>query len=161
MSEKLKVLLNIYLGNEHTSAVPVRVARWHIFKSKIPIWVNFGGNCKGRYWYILWPFGLLTPICYILCPFGIFYGNLVYFSRFGMLHREKSGNPGPCRFVRRKLDGKHFFGGKRITADRDRDGVTIFVEWFPVCAGAARSGIEKRPKCSKSVEPNIRSSFGL
>jgi polyferredoxin len=29
-----------------------------------------------------------------LCPFGTFYGNLVYFSRFGMLYRDKSGNPG-------------------------------------------------------------------
>jgi hypothetical protein len=41
-----------------------RVARWFVFKPKI--WVNFGGPCNGRYWYILWPFGL-------------FYGNLVYF----------------------------------------------------------------------------------
>jgi hypothetical protein len=24
---------------------------------------------------------------------AIFYGHLVFFSRFGMLHREKSGNP--------------------------------------------------------------------
>jgi hypothetical protein len=33
-------------------------------------------------------------IWYILWPFGIFYGYLVYFSRFGMLYQEKSGNPG-------------------------------------------------------------------
>jgi hypothetical protein len=39
-------------------------------------------------------------IWYILWSFGIFYGHLVYFvaflvhfSRFGMLHQEKSGNP--------------------------------------------------------------------
>jgi hypothetical protein len=38
-------------------------------------------------------------ICYILWPFGIFYGHLVYFvviwynfPRFGMLYQEKSGN---------------------------------------------------------------------
>jgi hypothetical protein len=30
----------------------------------------------------------------ILRPFGIFYGHLVYFSRFGILHQEKSGNLG-------------------------------------------------------------------
>jgi hypothetical protein len=24
------------------------VARWNIFKPKIPIWVNFGGSCNGR-----------------------------------------------------------------------------------------------------------------
>jgi hypothetical protein len=39
----------------------------------------------------------------ILLPFGIFCGNLVHFyghlvyfcSRFGMLYKEKSGNPAP------------------------------------------------------------------
>jgi hypothetical protein len=74
-------------------------------------------------WYILWPFGLywwhlvyLMAIWSILLPFGIFCGHLVYindiwctylwsfyifygylvayFSRFGMLSQEKSGNPG-------------------------------------------------------------------
>jgi hypothetical protein len=30
----------------------------------------------------------------ILQPFGTFYGNLVYYSRFGMLYHEKSGKPG-------------------------------------------------------------------
>jgi hypothetical protein len=34
-----------------------RVARWLIFKPKIPIWVNFGGSCIRRCWHILWPFG--------------------------------------------------------------------------------------------------------
>jgi hypothetical protein len=29
----------------------------------------------------------------IFRPFGIFYGTLVYFSHFGMLPQEKSGNP--------------------------------------------------------------------
>jgi hypothetical protein len=27
--------------------------RWHIFKPKIPIWVNFGGSRYGICWYIL------------------------------------------------------------------------------------------------------------
>jgi hypothetical protein len=44
----------------------IRFARWHTFKPKIQIWENFGGTCNGRFWYILWPFGL-------------FYGHLVYF----------------------------------------------------------------------------------
>jgi hypothetical protein len=35
-------------------------------------------------WYILW----------ILWPFGTFCGHLVHFPRFGILYREKSGNPG-------------------------------------------------------------------
>jgi hypothetical protein len=57
-----------------------RVARWHIFKPKFPVWVNFEGFCNGRFWSILWPFYL-------------FYGHLVYFiviwyifPRFGMLY---------------------------------------------------------------------------
>jgi hypothetical protein len=66
-----------------------RVARWHVFKQKIPLWVNFGGSCNGR-------------CCFILLPFDIYCGHLVqesfsyvaYFSRFGILYQEKSGNPG-------------------------------------------------------------------
>jgi hypothetical protein len=71
-----------------------RVARRHTFKPNIPIWVSFGGSCNGRCWFILWPFGLFyghlinyVTIWYILWL-------LVYFSRFGMLLKEKSGNPG-------------------------------------------------------------------
>jgi hypothetical protein len=54
------------------SQVPTRVARWYIFKPKIPICVNFGGplNGKGLYLYSI-------AICNILREFGIFYGNLV------------------------------------------------------------------------------------
>jgi hypothetical protein len=43
-----------------------RVARWHILNPKILIWVNFGGLRNARFLYVFWPFGL-------------FYGNLVYF----------------------------------------------------------------------------------
>jgi hypothetical protein len=65
-------------------------------------------------WYILWPFGIFyghlvyfMAIWYILWPFGIFNGDLVHIwllgkfvviwyisPRFGILHQEKSGNPG-------------------------------------------------------------------
>jgi hypothetical protein len=34
-----------------------------------------------------------TVFCYILCTFGIVRGSLVYFSHFGILYEEKSGNP--------------------------------------------------------------------
>jgi hypothetical protein len=51
-------------------ALSSRVARWHIFKPKIPIWVNFGGSSNGRGWYILWPY---------FRPFGLFCGHLVHF----------------------------------------------------------------------------------
>jgi hypothetical protein len=92
------------------------------FKSKIPIWVNFGGSCKkvlgkfyGHFVYftailsILRPFclfyghfvyftailSILRPFCiHILWPFGIFYSHFGIFSRFGMLYQEISGNPG-------------------------------------------------------------------
>jgi hypothetical protein len=55
------------------SVIPMykRVARWFVFKPKIQIWVNFGGSCNVRCWYILrtlGPFyGLMlnfTNICY-------------------------------------------------------------------------------------------------
>jgi hypothetical protein len=38
-------------------------------------------------------FVYLLAIWYIVLPIGTFFGHLVYFSRFGMLYREKSGNP--------------------------------------------------------------------
>jgi hypothetical protein len=31
----------------------IRVARWFVFKPKIPIWVNTGGSSYGKSWYIL------------------------------------------------------------------------------------------------------------
>jgi hypothetical protein len=31
-----------------TPALPNRVARWFVFKPKIPIWVNFGGSAARR-----------------------------------------------------------------------------------------------------------------
>jgi hypothetical protein len=39
------------------------------------------------------PLVYFTSIWYILWSFGIFYGYLEYFSRFGKLYQEKSGNP--------------------------------------------------------------------
>jgi hypothetical protein len=33
-----------------------------------------------------------VSVWYTLWPFGIIYGYLVYFSRFGILYQEKSGN---------------------------------------------------------------------
>jgi hypothetical protein len=43
-----------------------RVARWFVFKPKIPIWVNYGGPYNGKCWYIL-------------RSFEIFYCHLAYF----------------------------------------------------------------------------------
>jgi hypothetical protein len=97
----------------------VRVARWHILKPKK--WVNYEGTCNERCWYF-------TAIWSILRLFGIFgnlfsicYGYLLYFSRFGMLHQEKSGNPvgskldrklqgRPCALVFRRQDNLFNYG---------------------------------------------------
>jgi hypothetical protein len=83
------------------------VARWYIFKPKIPIGVNFGGSCNIICWYILWS---------ILRPFGIFYNHLVYFvviwyifPHFCMSYKEKSGNP--------VLRSMYPMGGYRDVAD--------------------------------------------
>jgi hypothetical protein len=35
-----------------TFALRFRVARWYIFKPKMPIWINFGGPGNGRCWYV-------------------------------------------------------------------------------------------------------------
>jgi hypothetical protein len=75
----------------------------HILKTKIPIWINYGGSCNGRCRYILWPFGLFfghlvyftaimsilhTVILCVLWPSGIFSGCLLHFTHFGMLYHE-------------------------------------------------------------------------
>jgi hypothetical protein len=50
------------------------------FKPKIPIWINFGGSCNGRCWFILRPLGLFydywvyfVAVWYFLLSFGIFF----------------------------------------------------------------------------------------
>jgi hypothetical protein len=65
-----------------------RALRWKISENFMAIW------------YILLPFAIfyghlvyLTAICYILWPLGIFVVHLDKFSRFGILYQEKSGNP--------------------------------------------------------------------
>jgi hypothetical protein len=56
----------------------------------------------GKFWrvlqwkmlvYFIGTWSLLQSFCYILWTFGIVRGNLAYFSRFGILHQERSGNP--------------------------------------------------------------------
>jgi hypothetical protein len=78
-----------------------RVARWFVFKPKIPIWVN----CLGVFqWKILAHFYdhlvYFKAIANILRPFGTFCGHLVYFSAFRY-------------FVPRKI-WQPWFGGKAV-----------------------------------------------
>jgi hypothetical protein len=44
------------------------------------------------YFVAIW-YTYVVVILHILLPFGVFYGYLVYFPRFGMFYQEKSGNP--------------------------------------------------------------------
>jgi hypothetical protein len=76
---------NVFFSDKN---VGCRVARWFVFKPKIQIWVNFGGSYNGKFWYILLPFGLFY--CYWKYFMDIWY----IFRRLGILHQEKSGNPG-------------------------------------------------------------------
>jgi hypothetical protein len=61
-------LIGIFFRN----IIVVSVARWFIFKPKIPIWVIFVEPWNGKCWY-----RYFMTIWYILRPFGIFYGHLV------------------------------------------------------------------------------------
>jgi hypothetical protein len=57
------------------------------FQTKNPNFV--GSSCNGICRYFVY----FTVKSYILSSFGAFCGQLVHFSGFGMLQREKSGNP--------------------------------------------------------------------
>jgi hypothetical protein len=79
--------------------VRARVARWFIFEPQIPVWVNFGVPWLGKmliYFMaiciILWSFG---TFCVLLVHFVFFW---YIFSGFGIMHQEKSGNPGAWTF---------------------------------------------------------------
>jgi hypothetical protein len=56
------------------------VARWHISKPKISIWVDFGGCFMAiwsillAFWYVLWPFGIdFMVVWYMFSRLGILY----------------------------------------------------------------------------------------
>jgi hypothetical protein len=52
-----------------------------------------------------------TAIWCMFWPFHTIYGHLVYFSRFGMLYQEKSGNPEmPVILVNKVVDPKRIIG---------------------------------------------------
>jgi hypothetical protein len=60
--KKLPKVINSHLVENSPNLVTlceylIRVARWFVFIPKIQIWVNFGGSCTGRCWYILWTLG--------------------------------------------------------------------------------------------------------
>jgi hypothetical protein len=71
----------------------VRAARWHIFKPKIPIWINFGGFAMEDVGIFNGHLVYFTATWYILCLLGIIMVIWYIFPRFGTLNQEKFGNP--------------------------------------------------------------------
>jgi hypothetical protein len=60
------------------------------FQTQNPSLGKFGRALQwnmSAYFVVIWS---------ILWSFGIFYGELVYYSSFGILHQEMSGNPVLC-----------------------------------------------------------------
>jgi hypothetical protein len=74
--EVVRAYLNtcVQVSRIHIKMLPNRVARRQIFKPIIPIWVNFGGSCKGRCWYTYF-----MANWSVLRQFRIFCGHSVYF----------------------------------------------------------------------------------
>jgi hypothetical protein len=70
-----------------------RVARWFVFKPKIPILVKFGGPWNRKCSYIYDHLKYFTAIWYNLLPLGILCWHLVYFFRFGMFGLRKIWQP--------------------------------------------------------------------
>jgi hypothetical protein len=91
-----------------------RVARCHIFKPKIPIWVNFGGPDNGRCWYILWRFSLF---CGNLVSYVDFYGHFISFFPVLVYCTERNlatpNSTGNRRFV--------------LTSGLNRNGINLFI----------------------------------
>jgi hypothetical protein len=70
------------------------VARWLVFKPKIPIWVNFRGSCDGRCWCILWPFVRFDGHLAIFSSFLVHFMVIWYVFPVLVSFSKKSGNPG-------------------------------------------------------------------
>jgi hypothetical protein len=69
-----------YVPSEGSFEHLARIARWHILRPKISMWVNLGGSCNRRCWYIFYGNVVyFTAIWSILLPFGLRYCPLVYF----------------------------------------------------------------------------------
>jgi hypothetical protein len=71
--------------------VTTSIAGWHVFKTKIPIWVNFGRSRNGRscwYFYTILFYGQMV---YYVYGYWVHFVVIWYiFPRFDMLYREKT-----------------------------------------------------------------------
>jgi hypothetical protein len=70
-----------------------RVARWYIFKPKIPIWQFLMGLEMEKIGILNGHLEHITDIWYIVWPFWQFCGNLVYFSPFWSIESRKIWQP--------------------------------------------------------------------
>jgi hypothetical protein len=86
-------------------------------------------NLGKFYYYLVY----LTAIGNSLWPFGIFCGNLVYFPRFGILDKEKSGNPALQRGRRlRQICQKKPIRLKWGMAPEDSQNVVLYINGDPI-----------------------------
>jgi hypothetical protein len=96
-----------------------RVARWYIFKPKIPIWVNFSASCKERCWPFYCHFVYFMAIWYVFGSFWYIFPVLVCCAeknlatlrismrvkrrpRNWVISNRPTCNPGSCDVVSRK-----------------------------------------------------------
>jgi hypothetical protein len=73
LNSRPKIVLDVSTSQSRHGS---RVARWHVFKPKILIFVNFWSDLHWKIWSILETFGLFTAIWNILWKFGRFCGYL-------------------------------------------------------------------------------------
>jgi hypothetical protein len=117
----------LFASSKPTTGVPWRrVARWYIFKPKIPIFVKFGG--PPMLLYVFYDhLEYFTAIWYISWPFRRVCGNLVSFLRFGMFGPRKIWQPWPvtCEAEEKAEDrgeGARLLGRFRQRQSRTRVG---------------------------------------
>jgi hypothetical protein len=85
---------NCCVSCRHCCKMPAHLGcQMAYFENKNP---DLGKFCRVVRWKMLVYF---VAIRSIFPPFGIFYGHLVYFPRFGILYLEKSGNPAKYKNV--------------------------------------------------------------
>jgi hypothetical protein len=68
--------LRVLLGPRN-AAVSAGLPDGIFSNQKNPLWVNFGGSCNGRCWYIL-------------CPFGVYYGHSEYIFPYFVFCTKKN-----------------------------------------------------------------------
>jgi hypothetical protein len=110
--------LGFILGDFFINSSGHSVARWHIVKPKILIWLFARGTCNGRCWYILWPHGLF-------CGHLVYFMFIWYFSTFWYATYTET-NLQPC-------DWNRFF--ESVCASQGDQIGQIFAYWVIVYFG--------------------------